>query len=103
MVFRPGPVFTQLLLADEINRTPPKTQAALLEAIGEDQVSVDGQTRALPSPFIVLALFQTYGVAGVLGLIIALLMVSIVVVAVWGIEPARRGLEDLETSMAKAA
>ena len=55
MVFRPGPVFTQLLLADEINRTPPKTQAALLEAMGEGQVSVDGQTRRLPSPFVVLA------------------------------------------------
>jgi len=55
MVFRPGPVFTQLLLADEINRTPPKTQAALLEAMGEGQVSVDGQSRRLPSPFIVLA------------------------------------------------
>jgi len=55
MVFRPGPVFTQLLLADEINRTPPKTQAALLEAMGEGQVSVDGQTRQLPRPFIVLA------------------------------------------------
>jgi MoxR-like ATPase len=55
MVFRPGPVFTQLLLADEINRTPPKTQAALLEAMGEGQVSVDGQTRILPTPFIVLA------------------------------------------------
>jgi MoxR-like ATPase len=55
MVFRPGPVFTQLLLADEINRTPPKTQAALLEAMGEGQVSVDGQTRRLPAPFIVLA------------------------------------------------
>lgn len=55
MVFRPGPVFTQLLLADEINRTPPKTQAALLEAMGEGQVSVDGQTRKLPAPFIVLA------------------------------------------------
>jgi MoxR-like ATPase len=55
MVFRPGPVFTQLLLADEINRTPPKTQAALLEAMGEGQVSVDGQTRPLPEPFIVLA------------------------------------------------
>jgi MoxR-like ATPase len=55
MVFRPGPVFTQLLLADEINRTPPKTQAALLEAMGEGQVSVDGQTRRLPQPFIVLA------------------------------------------------
>jgi MoxR-like ATPase len=55
MVFRAGPVFTQLLLADEINRTPPKTQAALLEAMGEHQVSVDGQTRSLPSPFVVLA------------------------------------------------
>jgi MoxR-like ATPase len=55
MVFRPGPVFTQLLLADEINRTPPKTQAALLEAMGESQVSIDGQTRPLPRPFIVLA------------------------------------------------
>jgi MoxR-like ATPase len=55
MVFRPGPVFTQLLLADEINRTPPKTQAALLEAMGEGQVSVDGHTRKLPEPFIVLA------------------------------------------------
>jgi MoxR-like ATPase len=55
MAFRPGPVFTQLLLADEINRTPPKTQAALLEAMGEHQVSVDGQTRVLPAPFIVLA------------------------------------------------
>jgi MoxR-like ATPase len=55
MVFRAGPVFTQLLLADEINRTPPKTQAALLEAMGEGQVSIDGQTRPLPRPFIVLA------------------------------------------------
>jgi MoxR-like ATPase len=55
MVFRPGPVFTQLLLADEINRTPPKTQAALLEAMGEGQVSMDGVTRRLPQPFIVLA------------------------------------------------
>ena len=55
MVFRPGPVFTQLLLADEINRTPPKTQAALLEAMAEGQVSIDGETHLLPSPFIVLA------------------------------------------------
>ncbi|WP_308014168.1 AAA family ATPase [Streptantibioticus parmotrematis] len=54
-VFRPGPLFTQLLLADEINRTPPKTQAALLEAMGEGQVSVDGHTHALPRPFVVLA------------------------------------------------
>ena len=55
IVFRPGPVFTGLLLADEINRTPPKTQAALLEAMAEHQVTVDGQTRLLPQPFIVLA------------------------------------------------
>jgi MoxR-like ATPase len=54
-VFHPGPVFTNLLLADEINRTPPKTQAALLEAMAEQQVTVDGQTRPLPQPFIVLA------------------------------------------------
>ena len=53
--FRPGPVFTQLLLADEINRTPPKTQAALLEAMAEGQVSSDGETRRLPEPFVVLA------------------------------------------------
>lgn len=53
--FRPGPVFTNLLLADEINRTPPKTQAALLEAMAEQQATVDGTTRALPSPFIVIA------------------------------------------------
>jgi MoxR-like ATPase len=53
--FRAGPVFTNLLLADEINRTPPKTQAALLEAMEERQVSVEGQPRALPDPFIVAA------------------------------------------------
>ena len=53
--FRPGPVFTQLLLADEINRTPPKTQAALLEAMAEEQVTSDGETRPLPQPFVVLA------------------------------------------------
>jgi MoxR-like ATPase len=53
--FHPGPVFTNLLLADEINRTPPKTQAALLEAMQERQVSVDGVSRALPDPFIVVA------------------------------------------------
>ncbi|WP_082558481.1 MoxR family ATPase [Kitasatospora sp. MBT66] len=55
MVFRPGPLFTQLLLADEINRTPPKTQAALLEAMEERQVTVDGEPRALPVPFLVAA------------------------------------------------
>ena len=53
--FRPGPIFTNLLMADEINRTPPKTQAALLEAMAEHQVSIDGETHRLPSPFIVLA------------------------------------------------
>ncbi|MCC2333685.1 AAA family ATPase [Cellulomonas wangsupingiae] len=53
--FRPGPVFTGLLLADEINRTAPKTQSALLEAMAERQVSVDGTTHALPAPFHVVA------------------------------------------------
>ena len=53
--FREGPVFTNLLLADEINRTPPKTQAALLEAMEERQVSVDGEPRPLPDPFMVVA------------------------------------------------
>ena len=53
--FRDGPVFTNLLLADEINRTPPKTQAALLEAMEERQVSVEGEPRRLPDPFIVAA------------------------------------------------
>ncbi len=55
LAFRPGPVFTNLLLADEINRTPPKTQAALLEAMQERQVSVDGVARPLPEPFLVVA------------------------------------------------
>jgi MoxR-like ATPase len=53
--FRPGPLFAGLLLADEINRTPPKTQAALLEAMQEGQVTVEGETFALPTPFHVLA------------------------------------------------
>ncbi|GGB38358.1 hypothetical protein GCM10011492_31390 [Flexivirga endophytica] len=53
--FRPGPVFTNLLLADEINRTPPKTQSALLEAMEERQVSVDGEARPVPTPFMVAA------------------------------------------------
>ena len=55
LTFREGPVFTNLLLADEINRTPPKTQSALLEAMEEGQVSTDGRTRPLPSPFVVAA------------------------------------------------
>jgi MoxR-like ATPase len=54
-VFRPGPVFTNVLLADEINRATPKTQSALLEAMQERQVTVDGRTRPLPDPFFVLA------------------------------------------------
>ncbi|NVN51418.1 MoxR family ATPase [Mycolicibacterium hippocampi] len=53
--FRRGPIFTNLLLGDEINRTPPKTQAALLEAMAEQQVSIDGVTHRLPEPFLVLA------------------------------------------------
>jgi MoxR-like ATPase len=53
--FQPGPVFANLLLADEINRAPPKTQAALLEAMQEQQVTADGQTHSLEPPFIVLA------------------------------------------------
>lgn len=53
--FREGPVFTNIVLADEINRTPPKTQAALLEAMEERQVSADGVTRPLPDPFLVCA------------------------------------------------
>ena len=53
--FRAGPVFTNLLLADEINRTPPKTQASLLEAMEERQVSVEGTPRPLPEPFVVVA------------------------------------------------
>ncbi len=53
--FTPGPVFTNLILADEINRTPPKTQSALLEAMQERQVTVAGKTRALPLPFLVYA------------------------------------------------
>jgi len=54
-VFHPGPVFTQVLLADEINRTSPKTQSALLEAMEERQVTIEGQTRELPNPFFVIA------------------------------------------------
>lgn len=54
-VFQPGPVFCHVLLADEINRTTPRTQSALLEAMAEARVTVDGQTRALPSPHVVLA------------------------------------------------
>ncbi|MEQ1805052.1 MAG: AAA family ATPase, partial [Burkholderiaceae bacterium] len=54
-VFHPGPVFAQVLLADEINRAGPKTQSALLEAMEEHQVTVEGETRPLPKPFFVIA------------------------------------------------
>jgi MoxR-like ATPase len=53
--FRPGPIFTNLLLGDEINRAPPKTQAALLEAMQERQVTIEGQTHRLEPPFLVIA------------------------------------------------
>lgn len=53
--FHPGPVFTHVLLADEINRAPPRTQSALLEAMAEQQVTIDGTTHALPEPFFVIA------------------------------------------------
>lgn len=53
--FRPGPIFANVVLADELNRTPPRTQSALLEAMNEGQVSADGETRPLPTPFLVIA------------------------------------------------
>ncbi|HOK29162.1 MAG TPA: MoxR family ATPase [bacterium] len=62
--FRPGPIFTNILLADEINRATPRTQSALLEAMQEQQVTVDGVTRKLPEPFMVLATqnpIESYG------------------------------------------
>ena len=62
--FRAGPIFTQVLLADEINRSSPKTQSALLEAMEERQVSQDGQTRALPQPFFVIATQNPFQQAG---------------------------------------
>jgi MoxR-like ATPase len=62
--FHPGPVFTQLLLADEINRAPPRTQSALLEAMAEDQVSVDGIRHMLPNPFFVIATQNPVDLAG---------------------------------------
>ena len=63
--FRPGPIFTQLLLADEINRSSPKTQSALLEAMEERQVTQDGQTYRLPQPFFVIATQNPLQQAGV--------------------------------------
>jgi MoxR-like ATPase len=57
--FQPGPTFANVVLGDEINRAPPKTQSALLEAMEEEQVTVDGETRALPQPFTVIATQNT--------------------------------------------
>ncbi len=62
--FHPGPIFNQLVLADEINRTTPKTQSALLEAMEERQVTVEGKTRALPEPFFVIATQNPVTLAG---------------------------------------
>ena len=62
--FHPGPVFTHVLLADEINRAPPRTQSALLEAMAEHQVTVDGSTHALPNPFFVIATQNPVDLAG---------------------------------------
>src|SRR5690606_24032754 len=62
--FHPGPVFTQLLLADEINRATPKTQSALLEAMAEGQVTIDGHTHTLPEPFFVVATQNPVDFAG---------------------------------------
>ncbi len=62
--FHPGPIFTQLMLADEINRAPPRTQSALLEAMAEQQVTVDGTTHALPQPFFVIATQNPVDLAG---------------------------------------
>ena len=62
--FHPGPVFTHVLLADEINRAPPRTQSALLEAMAEHQVSLDGETRKLPDPFLVIATQNPVDLAG---------------------------------------
>jgi MoxR-like ATPase len=62
--FHPGPLFAQLVLADEINRATPKTQSALLEAMAEEQVTVDGQSRSLPAPFFVVATQNPLDLAG---------------------------------------
>ena len=62
--FHPGPVFNHVLLADEINRAPPRTQSALLEAMAEHQVSIDGRTHALPDPFLVIATQNPVDLAG---------------------------------------
>jgi len=66
--FHPGPVFTQLLLADEINRAPPRTQSALLEAMAEEQVTIDGVCHRLPAPFFVIATQNPVDLAGTFAL-----------------------------------
>ncbi len=66
--FQPGPIFANIVLADEINRAPPKTQAALLEAMGEGQVTVDGDTHELPDPFFVIATQNPVEQEGTFGL-----------------------------------
>jgi MoxR-like ATPase len=66
--FQPGPIFSHVVLADEINRAPPKTQAALLEAMGEGQVTVDGETHELPDPFFVIATQNPVEQEGTFGL-----------------------------------
>jgi MoxR-like ATPase len=67
-VFHPGPIFSQLVLADEINRATPKAQSALLEAMEESQVTVEGSTRALPTPFFVIATQNPQSQAGTFAL-----------------------------------
>ena len=62
--FRQGPIFNNIVVADEINRTTPRTQSALLEAMGENSVTIDGETRALPSPFMVIATQNPYEFEG---------------------------------------
>jgi len=62
--FKPGPVFANIVLADELNRTPPRTQSSLLEAMNDGQVSLDGQTHALPDPFLVIATLNPLEHAG---------------------------------------
>src|SRR2546425_2933 len=64
-VFHPGPIFANVVLADEINRTPPRTQAALLEAMQERHVTVEGRTHRLPDPFLVIATQNPYEHEGV--------------------------------------
>lgn len=63
-VFKPGPIFANIVIADEINRTTPRTQTALLQAMGEGRISIDGQTRSLQAPFMVIATQNPYEFAG---------------------------------------